>query len=228
MKNNFILLSEKLWHKPVLSKLTNKFPEFNWILIETKEDFNYENLKTINPVKIFIPHWSYIIPSEIYNNFDCIVFHMTDLPYGRGGSPLQNLIIRGHKSTKISALKVQKGVDTGDIYLKKDLSLLGTAQEIFNRFSEIIDSMIEKIIVDNITPTPQVGKGVAFKRRKTKQSNLGVLKKLEDVFDYIRMLDAVGYPNAFIETDCFKIEFFNAELESNSNNIIANVRITEK
>ena len=30
---------------------------------------------------------------------------MTDLPYGRGGSPLQNLIIRGFESTKISAIE---------------------------------------------------------------------------------------------------------------------------
>ena len=51
------------------------------------------------------------IPTEIFTSFECIVFHMTDLPYGRGGSPLQNLIVRGHKKTKVSALKVVKEVD---------------------------------------------------------------------------------------------------------------------
>ena len=123
----FIILSEKKWHENLFFNLKKKFSKDKWIHISKKEDFNYENLLSMNPTKIFIPHWSYIIPNEIYNHFDCIVFHMTDLPYGRGGSPLQNLIVRGHKLTKISAIKVQKGLDTGAVYLKKELSLFGTA-----------------------------------------------------------------------------------------------------
>ena len=38
---------------------------------------------------------------------------MTDLPFGRGGTPLQNLIVKGFDKTKISALKVTKGIDAG-------------------------------------------------------------------------------------------------------------------
>jgi methionyl-tRNA formyltransferase len=119
-------------------------------------------------------------------------------------------------------------MDTGDIYLKNDLSLLGTAQEIFNRSSEIVHSMIEKIIVGNILPIPQVGEVVEFKRRKPEESNIEGLDSLEKVFDYIRMLDADGYPNAFMETEFLKFEFFNAELDNNQNSIIANVRIFKK
>jgi len=37
----------------------------------------------------------WIILKEIFENYEIILFHMTDLPYGRGGSPLQNLIVRG-------------------------------------------------------------------------------------------------------------------------------------
>lgn len=44
---------------------------------------------------------------------------MTDLPYGRGGSPLQNLIVRNHYKTKISEIRVKKEIDSGPIYLKK-------------------------------------------------------------------------------------------------------------
>ena len=43
---------------------------------------------------------------------------MTDLPYGRGGSPLQNLIKKNHKSTMLSAIECQDNLDSGDIYLK--------------------------------------------------------------------------------------------------------------
>ena len=100
--SNYIILSQKSWNKSLLEDLSLKTDD-NWVLISSKDDFNNENLKKINPDKIFIPHWSYIIPEFIFNSYECIVFHMTDLPYGRGGSPLQNLIFLGHKNTKISA-----------------------------------------------------------------------------------------------------------------------------
>ena len=59
---------------------------------------------------------------------------MTDLPYGRGGSPLQNLIVRGHNDTMISAKEsVKKILIQGWWLPKKPLSLLGSAEEIFIR-----------------------------------------------------------------------------------------------
>jgi methionyl-tRNA formyltransferase len=153
---------------------------------------------------------------------------MTDLPYGRGGSPLQNLIIRGHKSTKISVIQVEKGIDTGGIYLKKELSLLGTGQEIFYRSVDVIYIMIKEIIENDLIAQPQVGEVVEFRRRKPEESNFKQIIDLEKAFDFIRMLDADGYPSAFIETEFFKFEFFNAELDNNQNSIIANVRIFKK
>ena len=48
--------------------------------------------------------------------YDCVIFHMTDLPYGRGGSPLQNLIIRGYKKTNVVSNKCVGEVDAGPIY----------------------------------------------------------------------------------------------------------------
>ena len=152
---------------------------------------------------------------------------MTDLPYGRGGSPLQNLIVRGHKETKISAIKVCKDLDAGDIYLKKDLPLYGTAEEIFMRSSSVSVRMIEEIITKNLKPVPQEGKPVVFKRRKPEESNIVDISDLEKMYDYIRMLDAEGYPKAFLETDAFRFEFSRASLKADKS-IIADVRITKK
>src|ERR1700744_965462 len=115
--------------------------QYGAIIFKHKDDLSYESLNKIKPDYIFFMHWSWLIPENVYSNFNCIVFHMTDLPFGRGGSPLQNLIIRGYNETKISAIKVDAGIDTGDIYLKKDLSLLGTAAEIFTRAGEVIMQM---------------------------------------------------------------------------------------
>lgn len=222
----YVLLSEKKWHDQLYSNLST-YGKSNWVRIEDKQMFTIEELDKINPQKIFIPHWSYIIPDIIYEKYQCIVFHMTDLPFGRGGSPLQNLIIRGIKNTKISAIRVVKELDAGDIYIKRDLSLEGTATEIFLRSVPIIEEMIKKIIEDDLKPSPQYGETVNFKRRKPEESNIANLSSVNDIYDYIRMLDCEGYPPAFIELEHFLIEFTNAQLE-NGNKLNANVRIFKK
>ena len=228
MKNKYLILSEKSWHKKLYLSLSQKYVDKKWILINNKEKFNLNKLKKLNPKKIFIPHWSYIIPSSIYNNYDCIVFHMTDLPYGRGGSPLQNLILRGFKKTKISAFKVNQEIDAGDIYLKKELSLDGTAEEIFIKASDLIYEMIIEIIEKKLAPKPQKGEITVFKRRTPQESNLEGIKNLETLYDNIRMLDAKGYPKAFIENSNFKFEFNKGKYNKKKNLIVANVRIYKK
>ena len=52
------------------------------------------------PKYIFFPHWSKKVDTKIVNNYECVCFHETDLPYGRGGSPIQNLILRNQKMIK--------------------------------------------------------------------------------------------------------------------------------
>lgn len=224
--SNYIILSQKSWNKSLLKDLSLKTDD-NWFLISSKDNFNIYNLKKINPDKIFIPHWSYIIPELIFKSYECIVFHMTDLPYGRGGSPLQNLILLGHKNTKISALQVENGIDTGDIYLKKDLSLNGSAQDIYHRSNDVICEMIVEIVKKNPTPIRQKGKPTIFKRRKPLMSNMKDVESLDEVYDFIRMLDADGYPPAFLETSNCKFEFRKVS-KQNDNTLEAYVRIIKK
>lgn len=226
--SKYVVLSEKSWHKDLFSVLKKSFDKDNWLLIDSKKDFNLVNLNNFKPSKIFIPHWSHIISRDIYENYDCVVFHMTDLPFGRGGSPLQNLISRGYKTTKISAIRVEKGLDTGDIYIKRSLGLEGSASEIFQKSTSIIEEMISDIIKNKIQPIPQAGEVIEFKRRKPEESNIAELDDLEKVYDYIRMLDCEGYPHAFFETAHLKIEFRNANFDSNEEIITADVRIFKK
>jgi len=223
----YIVISEKDWHKSLFASLAKKHKEFKWVFIYKKEDFTFENLNSLKPEKIFIPHWSYMIPLEIYNNFECVVFHMTDLPYGRGGSPLQNLIAKGHEDTKVTALKVEAGLDSGPVYLKKPLSLHGTAQEIFLRSKHIVEEMIIEIVERKLIPVAQEGEIFKFKRRKPEQGNLEDLKNIQQIYNYVRMLDCDGYPPAFIETEEFRLEFTRASLKSEKE-ILADVRIIKK
>jgi len=213
-KNNYLIVTIKSWNTERAHELISNNPHLNIDLITDKKELTFNRLKNLNPRFVFFPHWSWIIPRKIFENFECVVFHMTDLPFGRGGSPLQNLIERGIYETKISALKVVEDLDAGPIYFKRDLTLDGSATKIFYRASDIIfNEMIPEIIKNEPKLTPQRGKTTIFKRRIPEQSDISNLTTSTKVYDYIRMLDAEGYPPAFVETSKLKIEFSKGKLD---------------
>lgn len=220
-----IIASNKKWNVG-LPKSLSAYAGHDFVYIEKKEDLSFKALDKIKPRYVFLPHWSFIVPKNVYENYECIIFHMTDVPFGRGGSPLQNLISRGIYETKISALRCVKELDAGPVYLKRPLSLYGSAEEIYLRASEIIEEMICQIIQEQPVPVEQTGEITCFSRRKPEQGDIAELTSLKQVFDHIRMLDADGYPHAFLETEHFRFEFERASIKKGQ--IIADVKITER
>jgi len=214
LNNKFIIATIKPWNIEAAKRFIADNRRFEVELITEKDALTFERVKAFDPAYIFFPHWSWMIDAHIHNNFECVVFHMTDLPFGRGGNPLQNLIERGIYETKISAIKVVEDLDAGPIYMKRDLSLEGNASEIFTRACKIVfEDMIPSIIRDKPVPMEQKGSAVTFERRIAKQSSIAELTSSAKVYDYIRMLDAQGYPNAFLDTDSLNVEFSDARLD---------------
>ena len=214
--DNIVIATIKEWNIENYFKLKEKYGhEFNFHLISNSEALTEEFIQKINPNYIFFLHWSWIIPKNIYNNFNCVLFHMTDLPYGRGGSPLQNLIMNKVYKTKISAIKVSENIDSGDIYLKESLDIsTGSAQDIFKRSSQItFEKMIPEFLSSKLSAKEQSGEIVTFKRRTPEQSSIKTVKDLSltSLYDFIRMLDGEGYPKAYIEIENIKIEFSQAD-----------------
>ena len=197
-----------------------------WHSIATREGLQLELLETIAPRYVFFPHWSYIIPRAVYETFECVVFHMTDLPYGRGGSPLQNLVVRGHQETVVSALRVSAGLDTGPVYGKRPLSLLGTAEEILLRATHVTEELMAWLVRSEVVPQAQIGPVTTFTRRTPDEGNVTTASTLEALHDHIRMLDADGYPPAFLETEHLHFAFSRASLKHDR--VIADVTITRK
>lgn len=189
--------------------------------VRAKEELTIESLNSFDPLYIFFPHWSWRIPSSILERYECVVFHMTDLPFGRGGSPLQNLIVRGIRETKLSALRCEDAIDSGPIYLKMQLSTLGTAEEIFLRAGKLMLPMITRIIDEHLQPSPQTGIPTMFDRRRPEQGDLSQARSLDQIHDLIRMLDAEGYPKAFLNVGPIRLSFSRASLRSDS--IVADV-----
>ena len=221
----YVIAAHCSWYNDYADRLHERTGH-QFVLISEKHELTRMHLDTIQPRCIFLPHWSHKVPDEVYESFECVIFHMTDLPFGRGGSPLQNLIARGVYETRISALKCTAEVDAGPVYLKRPLSLYGTAEEIYMRAARVVEGMIVELIKNEALPVEQEGDVVHFARRKPEDGDISELSELTEVFDYIRMLDAEGYPNAFLETEHFRFEFKRPSLKHGK--VVADVTFTRK
>ncbi len=221
----YIIATTKSWNIKNFKKYFGA--KKNYYLITKKENLTLARIRKIKPRYIFFPHWSWIVPEELWSRYECVTIHETDLPYGRGGSPIQNLIERGHTKTKISAIKIDAGIDTGDVYLKRSASLSGTAHEIFERISTIVfGDIIPHIVKQNPTPRPQKGKAVVFKRRTPEQSRITGTETKNELYDLIRMLDVESYPKAYFEVGNYRFEVTRAKKGKKSMSAV--VEIYEK
>ena len=221
----YVLAASRPWSLEAFARHRAALPG-TWRVATTPADLAAACEAAPAPRMVFLPHWSWKIPEAIVENRDCVIFHMTDLPYGRGGSPLQNLILRGHRETVLTALRAAAGLDEGPVYLKRPLSLAGSAQEIFVRASEIIMTMIATILHERPTPVPQSGEATRFARRRPEESVLPRNGDTAAIHDFIRMLDADGYPHAFVEHGALRIELRDAQCADGA--VTATARITRK
>lgn len=215
----------KLWRPGIAERIEAASGE-QCVLVTEREELSVSRLEELNPRWVFLPHWSFIVPEEVYSRWECVVFHMTDLPFGRGGSPLQNLISRGIYETQISAIRCGQGLDTGPVYLKTPISLHGSAQEIFLRATDIIEGMVLKILRETPWPKEQAGEATVFSRKRPEDGDVAHLDSLVKMHDWIRMLDAEGYPSAFLEVGRFRFEFSRSTYRGDS--VLADVRISER
>jgi methionyl-tRNA formyltransferase len=219
----YLVLGCKPWNRRIFDVVLKKLPG-TWKYIDSHADLSLDLVEALSPRYIFFLHWSWKVPDEIVERFECVCFHMTDVPFGRGGSPLQNLIIRGHHDTKLTALRMSREFDAGAVYMKEPLSLAGGAEEIYLRAGRLSATMIQRIIQREPKPVAQRGKPVNFKRRRPEESEIGPIASLEELHDFIRMLDAEGYPRAFLQHLGFRFEFSRAALYDGR--VVADVKIT--
>jgi methionyl-tRNA formyltransferase len=219
----YLVAGQKPWSRIVYTDHLVQLPG-RWQYVHTPEELTLDALTRLNPRFIFFLHWSNIVPKEVTEGFECVCFHMTDVPFGRGGSPLQNLIARGIRNTMVTALRMTTSLDAGPVYGKLPLSLEGGAEEIYLRAGMLSAQLIQTIITQEPKPAPQSGEPVFFCRRTPAQSEITNPESLLEIHDMIRMLDAEGYPSAFICKEGFRFEFKRSTLYTNA--IEATVRIT--
>lgn len=220
---NYLVLGCKPWNRRLFDENLSLLPG-RWVYVDSAKALTLDFIAKLSPRYIFFLHWSWRVPEQMVKRFECVCFHMTDVPFGRGGSPLQNLIVRGHRETKLSALRMTEEFDAGPVYLKEPLLLEGGAEEIYLRAGRLSAKMIECVVREEMRPVPQKGKAVNFKRRTPPESQVGRFSSLEALYDFIRMLDAEGYPRAFLHCSGMRLEFSRPALYDGR--IVADVTIT--
>ena len=122
--HTYVVAGTRPWNRRVFDETIRRLPG-KWHYVVAPSELDADWLEELAPRYVFFLHWSARIPREIFERHECVVFHMTDLPFGRGGSPLQHLILRGHKETVMTAIRVVDEFDAGPVYLKASLALDG-------------------------------------------------------------------------------------------------------
>ena len=220
---SYVVASSKEWFEN--HPKSKEYKNLNIAEISTKEDLNYTHLIKLQPDYIFFPHWNWIVDKKIFNNFKCVVFHTAPLPYGRGGSPIQNLILRGFKKSPICALEMNKTIDGGAIYCSEEISLEGKISDIFSNAASTIEKLILKIVKENPVPIQQVGEVKEFKRLKPIDSQLDFSLSPIELFDRIRMVDGLDYPKAFTKIGKYNIKFCDALIKDGK--LHASIELTD-
>jgi methionyl-tRNA formyltransferase len=175
------------------------------------ESIQEEIIRNEGYCTVFFPHYSKIVKVEDFPNVTLIGFHTGSLPRDRGGSPVQNKILKREYLTEVSAIRLESGLDSGAIYTQRKIDLSdGNIEDILGKISILISSMMVEIATSDLVPTPQADFSEMNNRLQQSDSELPNIADMQEIFDRIRMVDGLDYPKAYINQGNYKIYFSNA------------------
>ena len=107
--------------------------------VKIREEKWVQLLKDLSPDVIVVVAFGQLIPASILNlpPYGCINVHASLLPAYRGAAPIQWAVINGDKVSGVTTMRMDEGLDTGDMILKKEVALADdeTAGSLFDRLS---------------------------------------------------------------------------------------------
>ena len=130
--------------------------------VKNNEEFVNE-LKALNPDVICVVAYGKILPKEILDipPYGCINVHASLLPKYRGAAPVQWAVLNGDKTTGVTTMYMDIGMDTGDMILKQEVEIgeNETTGELWDRLKEIGG----KLLVETLK---QIEKGTAPREKQ--------------------------------------------------------------
>jgi methionyl-tRNA formyltransferase len=136
-----------------------------------------EQLRQFQPDLIVVAAYGQILPPAVLEipSFGCLNVHTSLLPKYRGAAPIQWAILEGDAETGVTVMKMDAGMDTGDILtqLKTPIAAADNGQTLHDRLArlggELLVNTIPDYVAGRITPHPQPTEGVSYARKLTKE-----------------------------------------------------------
>ncbi len=136
-----------------------------------------EELKRFEPELIAVAAYGQILPAAILNlpQHGCLNVHTSLLPKYRGAAPIQWAILDDEPETGVTIMKMDAGLDTGDILTQAATSISpeDNAQTLHDRLAEMGAALLVRTIPDyvagKIAPRPQPATGSSYARKITKE-----------------------------------------------------------
>lgn len=132
-----------------------------------------------------------------------LVVHESDLPSGKGWSPVSWQILEGKTKIPVTLLEANEKVDAGRIYAQKEIILEG--HELWPEIKHQQGSLTISLILDFIQNYPiivgvsQKGEESFYQKRTPDDSELDLNKTLDDQFNLLRICDNERYPAYFLK-----------------------------
>ena len=197
-----ILISKNSWanqYQNLILKRLNKFSK-------TKKIFNNHNhLKKNYDINIIFSYFKKIPKKYLnYSRFNLIP-HESDLPKGKGMSPLSWQILANKKKIYFSLIEATSKIDGGLIYYKKKIKIPKSILLPEIKKIQLLENLklIEKFIKyykkykKKPKGSKQIGISTHYKMRSRKDSELNINKSLSQQFNLLRIVDNKMYPAFF-------------------------------
>lgn len=190
----------------VLTSPNQWFVEYAKELNEKLKDsilfYNHKDLADSYDVVFILGYHKIIEEQYLKQNKHNVVIHESDLPLGKGWAPLFWQILENKSEIIFSMFEASSGIDDGDIYMKKSLSLDGTElnKELRKKQAHLTISMCLEF-VENYEkykiPSSQIGKESFYEKRSAKNSEIDISKTIDEQFNLLRTVHNEDYPAFF-------------------------------
>jgi len=191
-----------------------------------KDSHDLEQLKALNPDVIVVAAYGLILNKEVLSTpkYCCLNIHPSSLPRWRGAAPIQRAVFSGDKETSVCIMKMDEGLDTGDVVLRRDFPVdeKTTAYELHDYCAELgaqltLEAMelLEKGIA---TFTKQSEDGLVYAEKLTPKDE--IINFTDDVFKISCQIRALApKPAAYFKFKDEIIKIIEAEFERRNHDL---------
>ncbi len=166
----------KLAYSPVKEyALEKNLKIYQPIKIKNNTEF-LDEIKILNPDVICVVAYGKILPKEILEipKLGCINVHGSLLPKYRGAAPIQWAVLNGDKTTGITTMYMNEGMDTGDMILKEEVEIgpEETTGDLWQKLSKIGGEILVKTL-------KLIEEGKAPREKQTEEATLAPMLNKE-------------------------------------------------